>query len=35
MMAQETLNVILASAQLVNTLLLYNTKLMTSKKLNY
>jgi molybdopterin/thiamine biosynthesis adenylyltransferase len=35
MMAQETLNIILASAQLVNTLLLYNTKLMTSKKLNY
>jgi adenylyltransferase/sulfurtransferase len=35
MMAQETLNVILGSAQLVNTLLLYNTKLMTSKKLNY
>jgi hypothetical protein len=34
-MAQETLNVILGSAQLVNTLLLYNTKLMTSKKLNY
>jgi len=35
MMAQETLNVILGSEQLVNTLLLYNTKLMTSKKLNY
>lgn len=35
MMAQETLNIILSSAQLVNTLLLYNTKLMTSKKLNY
>ena len=35
MMAQETLNIILATAQLVNTLLLYNTKLMTSKKLNY
>jgi len=35
MMAQETTNVILDSAQLVNTLLLYNTQLMTSKKLNY
>jgi adenylyltransferase/sulfurtransferase len=35
MMAQETINVILESPVLINTLLLYNTKLMTSKKLNY
>lgn len=35
MMAQETIQLILDSPQLINTLLLYNIKLMTSKKLNY
>ena len=35
MMAQETINTILDKPSLINTLLIFDTKLLSSKKLNY